>query len=226
MTPADFLNIVAAHNLRDIFDDPLTAADYPAFEIALDFLRRFADRGPLPSQGMIFRVSVSNLTTGVVLQTYNHARQWTGLTSAQLAKRAERFARMTGRQIDITTPVMAAAILALGIPQCDFSGGMIATFIDGHSVKDALDDLKACRAIMNAAPKPIVDEPLMLAKLALHGIDAPPNVIRLALAPRPDRIVAVTREPGSRWMRSVPLLTRPWSMKLGLEHLLDEFAEK
>ena len=194
--------------LRESFyHDPITEADFEAFDVAVQFLRPLwipalaqlnQPVGPLPGPG--------------------------GMTSDILARRAERFAALCGRELSIPNGVMIAAISHLEIPNTNaHRPGSASAPILGPVVKAALDDHRAAADIMQKAPEPLTgEEAKVLAILALHGIDAPDGQIkRVFLAPRPDQIACIYNVPGTMWLRTETLLPIGRAVKLGLEYLFE-----
>lgn len=186
--------------------DPITDADFPAFELAVDFISPF------------WSGSLAQLSQP--LPSSNTAR---GLTPGMLASRAERFAELCGLPFSVSIGVMIAALAHYGssLPFSYYPAG-VGCFFSPPLILAALNCHRDGLEIMRASPEPLTpEEAKVLAILAVHGIDAPDGVKRLFIAPRPTQIACVFSPPGSRWLHSQTILPIGRAKKLGLEYLLE-----
>jgi len=184
--------------------DPITDADFEAFDVAVQFLLPF-----WPSA--LAQLSQRIGGAGPV-----------GMTSTMLATRAERFSTIAGRDLTIPNGVMIAAMVHNGLPIVMADSGPFSPLIAGPAVKDALDDHRVAADIMSKAPGALTDkETKVLAILSVHGIDGPDGQIkRVFLAPRPDQIACIYSITDTMWLKTETLLPIGRAVKLGLEHLI------
>lgn len=187
--------------------NPITDADFPAFELAVDFLSPFWS-------GALAQLSQPGLG-------FNGLG---GLNSKMLATRADRLADLCGLPISVPNGVMIAALANYGpiLPPL-LSNLAVISFISAPAVMAALNCHRDGLEIMAKSPEPLTpEEAKVLTILSLHGIDAPDGQIkRLFIAPRPTQIACVFSPPGSRWHLTQTLLPIGRAKKLGLEYLLE-----
>lgn len=186
--------------------DPITDADFEAFDVAVQFLRPLW----IPALAQL-SPPVGGWPSSV------------GMTSNMLAERAERYAALCGRELSIANGVMIAALLHSNVTVYGGPKAPVSALIAGPTVKAALDDHRAAADIMQKAPEPLTgEEAKVLAILALHGIDAPDGQIkRVFMAPRPDQIACIYKVPGTMWLRTETLLPIGRAVKLELEYLFE-----